>query len=49
LKKGWKVELVSWGKQVNGGYKKKQFRDTWADQFMIIELDQFLEDLIDTP
>jgi hypothetical protein len=49
LKKGWKVELVSWRTQINGGYKKKQFRDKWADQFMIIELDQFLEDLIDTP
>jgi hypothetical protein len=49
LKKGWKVELVSWGQQINGGYKKKKFRAKWADQFTIIELDEFLEDLIDTP
>ncbi|KAF1830931.1 hypothetical protein BDW02DRAFT_572540 [Decorospora gaudefroyi] len=49
LKKGWKVELVSWGQQINSGYRKKQFRAKWADQFTIIELDAFLEDLIDTP
>jgi hypothetical protein len=30
LKKGWKVELVSWGQQINGGYRKRQFRAKWA-------------------
>jgi hypothetical protein len=49
LKRGWKVELVSWGQQINGGYKRRQFRAKWADQFTILELDEFLEDLIDTP
>jgi hypothetical protein len=49
LKRGWKVELVSWGQQINGGYRKRQFRAKWAEQFTIIELDEFLEDLIDTP
>jgi len=49
LKRGWKVELISWGQQINSGYKKRQFRAKWAEQFTIIELDQFLEDLIDTP
>jgi hypothetical protein len=49
LKKGWKVELISWGQQINGGYRKRQFRAKWAEQFTIIELDEFLEDLIDTP
>lgn len=49
LKKGWKVELVSWRQQTNGGYKSKKFRTKWAEQFRIIELDDFLEDLIDTP
>jgi len=48
LKRGWKVELISWGQQINGGYRKRQFRAKWAEQFTIIELDQFLEDLIDT-
>lgn len=49
LKKGWKVELISWGQQINGGYRRRQFRAKWAEQFTIIELDEFLEDLIDTP
>ncbi|KAF2134632.1 hypothetical protein P153DRAFT_279884 [Dothidotthia symphoricarpi CBS 119687] len=49
LKNGWKVELVSWRQQTNGGYKNKKFRTKWAEQFRIIELDDFLEDLIDTP
>lgn len=49
LKKGWKVELVSWKQQINGGYRNRQFRSKWADSFSIIELDDFLEDIIDTP
>ena len=49
LKKGWKVELITWRQQTNGGYKRRAFRQKWGDQFIIIELDDFLEDLIDTP
>ncbi|KAL6710560.1 hypothetical protein ACN47E_008608 [Coniothyrium glycines] len=48
LKKGWKVELISWGQQTNGGYKNRKFRARWGEQFQILELDDFLEDLIDT-
>lgn len=49
LKKGWKVELVSWKQQTNGGYKNKRFRTKWGDQFKIIELDDYVESLINTP
>jgi hypothetical protein len=49
LRKGWKVELITWRQQTNGGYKRKAFRQRWGEQFTIIELDDFLEDLIDTP
>ncbi|KAF3010776.1 hypothetical protein E8E13_007762 [Curvularia kusanoi] len=48
LKRGWKVELISWRQQTNGGYRNKKFRTKWGDQFKIIELDDFVEDLIDT-
>ncbi|PVH97268.1 hypothetical protein DM02DRAFT_533509 [Periconia macrospinosa] len=48
LKKGWKIELVSWKQQTNGGYRNKKFRAKWGDQFKIIELDDYLEALIDT-
>jgi len=49
LRKGWKVELLSWRQQLNGGYKNKKFRTKWADQFSVIELDDYLESLMDTP
>jgi hypothetical protein len=49
LRLGWKVELITWRQQMNGGYKRKTFRQKWGEQFTIIELDDFLEDLIDTP
>ena len=49
LRKGWKVELITWKQQMNGGYKRRAFRQKWGEQFTIIELDDFLEDLIETP
>lgn len=49
LRNGWRVELITWRQQTNGGYRKKSFKQKWADKFTIIELDEFLEDLIDTP
>ncbi|KAH6332394.1 hypothetical protein HBI37_175060 [Parastagonospora nodorum] len=49
LRLGWKVELITWRQQTNGGYKRKAFRQKWGEQFSITELDDFLEDLIDTP
>lgn len=48
LKRGWQVELISWRQQTNGGYRNKKFRTKWAEQFKIIELDDFVEDLLDT-
>ncbi|KAF2711671.1 hypothetical protein K504DRAFT_373862 [Pleomassaria siparia CBS 279.74] len=48
LKKGWKVELVSWKLQTNGGYKNNKFRTKWGDQFKIFHLDGFIDSLIDT-
>ncbi|KAF2687688.1 hypothetical protein K458DRAFT_414763 [Lentithecium fluviatile CBS 122367] len=49
LKKGWQVELLSWRQQTSGGYKNKKFRSKWGDKFRMIELDDYLESLIDTP
>jgi len=47
LKKGWKVELVSWTTSLNSVYKKVKHR--WPQAFQIIELDEFLPYLIDQP
>jgi hypothetical protein len=49
LRMGWRVELITWRQQTNGGYKRRAFRQKWGDQFTITELDDFLEDLMDTP
>lgn len=49
LRLGWKVELITWRQQMNGGYRRNAFRQKWGELFTIIELDEFLEDLIDTP
>jgi hypothetical protein len=48
LKKGWKVELVCWKQQTNGGYKNRKFREKWGEQFKIFYLDGYIESLIDT-
>jgi hypothetical protein len=48
LKNGWTVELVSWKQQMSAGYRNKKFRAKWGDKFKVIELDDYLESLIDT-
>ncbi|KAL8823056.1 MAG: hypothetical protein Q9191_006219 [Dirinaria sp. TL-2023a] len=46
MTKGWKVELCSFRKNISGAYKKKEFRGRWGRQFKIIELDDFVEELL---
>jgi hypothetical protein len=48
LKKGWIVELVSWRQQMSAGYRNKKWRAKWGDKFRVVELDDYLESLIDT-
>ncbi|KAF2147433.1 uncharacterized protein K452DRAFT_314590 [Aplosporella prunicola CBS 121167] len=48
LKKGWKVELVSWKDGISSQYQKREFRQKWGDRFRIIQLDDYVEDLLDT-
>ncbi|KAF9733320.1 hypothetical protein PMIN02_008585 [Paraphaeosphaeria minitans] len=48
LKKGWRVELVSWKQQMSAGYRNRKFRAKWGEQFRIVELDDYLGSLIDT-
>lgn len=45
LKRQWKVELVSWRQSLNSIYRR--FKHQWPDTFQIIELDEFLEFLVD--
>ncbi|KAK8153109.1 hypothetical protein IWX90DRAFT_490512 [Phyllosticta citrichinensis] len=48
LKRGWRVELVSWKAGISSQYMKKDFRQKWGDRFRIVELDDWVEDLLDT-
>ena len=47
LERGWKVELVSFRHNTSGAYKKSDFRKQWKKSFRIIELDDFVEELLD--
>ncbi|KAL1310956.1 hypothetical protein AAFC00_001178 [Neodothiora populina] len=47
LKAGWRVELVSWSKNISQAYKKSAFRKEWGDKFKIVELDDYAEELLD--
>jgi hypothetical protein len=46
LSKGWKVELVAWGHSMSYAYRSQHFLEKWKDQFMIIDLDEFSEELL---
>ncbi|KAL8802468.1 MAG: hypothetical protein Q9182_003776 [Xanthomendoza sp. 2 TL-2023] len=46
LEKGWKVELVSFRKNTSGMYKRKEFRSKWTNKFKIVELDEFVDELL---
>jgi hypothetical protein len=45
LERDWQVELVSFRDNISNAYKNKVFRDRWREQFEIIELDYFGEEL----
>ncbi|KAF2495666.1 hypothetical protein BU16DRAFT_396324 [Lophium mytilinum] len=48
LRKGWKVELYSWAKNISNEYRKPSFTKQWKfGQFQIFELDEFARELLD--
>ncbi|KAI9738193.1 MAG: hypothetical protein M1834_008691 [Cirrosporium novae-zelandiae] len=47
LKKGWKIELVSFRLNTSGAYRRKDFRSRWGSMFKIIELDDYVEEILD--
>jgi len=47
LKAGWKVELVSWSKNISKAYTSNAFRREWGEKFRIVELDDYAEELLD--
>ncbi|CAG8153591.1 unnamed protein product [Penicillium nalgiovense] len=47
LQRGWNVELVSFSQGTSYAYRKKEFRTRWGDQFKLVELDRYLEELFE--
>lgn len=47
LKRGWTVELVSFSQTTSSEYRRAKFRGKWGDRFKMIELDEYMEELLD--
>ncbi|ERF72967.1 hypothetical protein EPUS_05048 [Endocarpon pusillum Z07020] len=47
LNRGWAVELCSFKMNTSGVYQHKEFRARWGDMFQWVQLDDFVEDLVD--
>lgn len=47
LQKGWRVELVSFSTTTSRAYRRKDFRSKWGSKFTVIELDEYVEYLLD--
>lgn len=47
LQMGWNVELVSWQESLSTSWRNSAWRQQWGDRFRIIELDQFVDELLD--
>ncbi|KAF2218440.1 hypothetical protein BDZ85DRAFT_208114 [Elsinoe ampelina] len=47
LEKGWRVELVSWRAGVSKLYLKRGFRERWGERFRVVELDGWVEEMLE--
>lgn len=47
LKKGWKVELVSWSRNVSMMYSRREWVEQWGDAFRVVGLDDYAEELLE--
>jgi hypothetical protein len=46
LKRGWHVELVCWRKSMSRLWREKVFRVEWSDTFTVVELDDYVDELV---
>ncbi|CRG87801.1 hypothetical protein PISL3812_04822 [Talaromyces islandicus] len=47
LQKGWNVEVVSFAMNTSFAYKRKEFRAKWKSQFRTINLEDYVEEMLD--
>ena len=48
LEHGWRVELVSFTKNTSYAYRKKEFRQKWGLKFTTVDLDEFVQEILET-
>jgi hypothetical protein len=46
LTRGWHVELVCWRKSMSKLWREKVFRVEWSDTFTVVELDDYVDELV---
>jgi hypothetical protein len=46
LMRGWHVELVCWKKSMSRLWTEKLFRIQWRDSFSVVELDDYVDELV---
>jgi hypothetical protein len=46
LKAGWNVELYAWSSGMSSAWRDSEFSQRWEDQFRIVLLDEFAEELL---
>jgi hypothetical protein len=46
LQKGWSVELVSFAMNTSFAYKRKEFRAKWGAHFRMINLEEYVEEML---
>jgi hypothetical protein len=46
LSKGWRVEVIAWKDGLSQEYRSQRFVNRWRDQFTVIELDDFCEEML---
>ncbi|KLU92562.1 hypothetical protein MAPG_11507, partial [Magnaporthiopsis poae ATCC 64411] len=49
LAKGWHVELVTWKSTISSSWQRLGASGKWKEQFRIVPLDSFVEELLDYP
>ncbi|KAK0713779.1 hypothetical protein B0T26DRAFT_370882 [Lasiosphaeria miniovina] len=47
LSHGWNIELYGWSRNISSAWRDPAFSKLWNDQFRIVELDSFSEELYD--
>ncbi|KAK5993117.1 hypothetical protein PT974_06545 [Cladobotryum mycophilum] len=46
LRMGWNIELISWKSSLSSTWTSRKWKAQWGDRFRIIELDDFLDNLL---